>query len=566
MNSKNRSSKHQLLAGIDFGTLSARGLLVNAANGEELAARVFPYPDKVIEESLPGQKKKLPHHTALQNPADYLAALDDLLPFLSRQAKKAGGDIAGMGVDFTSSTVLPVLEDGTPLCMLDKWKRDPHAWVKLWKHHTPQPQADRINEVGSKRRELFLQTYGGRYSSEWFFSKILETQTESPKVFQAARYFLECGDWIVWQLCGQQTRSISAAGFKAMRVHPDGSGGWTFPSSAFFKDLKPAVKNVVAEKIAGEFLPPGAKAGTLKPDLSKRWNLPANLPVAVGNIDAHAAVPACGVTTPGKLVMIMGTSTCHLLVGDKKEEVEGICGVVAHGIVANSWGYEAGQAGVGDAFAWFVEHGLPAGFANNTANPNQTAFGRLEERAAQLKPGECGLLALDWWNGNRSILMDADLTGVLVGLNLFTRPHHIYRALMEGTAFGTRKIIEAFEKKGIQIEELYACGGLAHKNALMMQIYSDVLGRTIKVAAAEHTCALGAAMFGGVAAELFGSIHEAATKMVQKPARIYKPRAKPKAIYDRLYAEYNELHDYFGRRPSGTLKKLKQIKMAAAQS
>jgi L-ribulokinase len=562
MHSKNRSSNPRYLVGIDFGTLSARGVLVDSKTGAEAAARVFPYPDKVIEEKLPGSGKKLPHHTALQNPADYLAALDDIMPFLARRAKAAGGQICGIGTDFTSSTALPVFADGEPLCFSPKWKNNPHAWVKLWKHHTPQPQADRINAKAASRGEAFIKAYCGRYSSEWFFSKLLETLEQAPSVYKAADYFIEGGDWIVWQLCGKQIRGVSAAGFKAMRVNGSERTGWNFPTAAYFASLHPKMKGV-AEKIAGDFLPPGARAGELKTELARKWKLPDGVPIAVGNIDAHAAVPACGVTKPGKLVMIMGTSTCHLLIGKTGSEIEGICGVVQDGIVPGAWGYEAGQAGVGDAFAWFMEHALPDYLSRAARDQNISPFELLERQAAELRPGECGLIALDWWNGNRSILMDADLTGTIAGLNLFTRPHHIYRALIESTAFGTRKIIEAFENKGVRIDEVFACGGLAHKNKLMMQIYADVLGRKIVVASAEHASALGAAMFAGVAADVFADIHQAARQMVAAPMKVYSPRTKAASVYDELHAEYNRLYDYFGRSPAGTLKRLKEIKKAA---
>jgi L-ribulokinase len=297
--------------------------------------------------------------------------------------------------------------------------------------------------------------------------------------------------------------------------------------------------------------------------MARRTGLRPGTPVAVGNIDAHAAVPACGVTTPGKLVMIMGTSTCHLLLSGSGQEAEGICGAVEHGVVPGLWGYEAGQAGVGDLFAWYMAQGTPASLHAEAKKKRLDVYRLLENRAATLAPGESGLLALDWWNGCRSVLMDSDLSGLLLGATLATRPDEIYRALIEATAFGTRKIIEAFTSKGLEIRELYGCGGLAQKNPLLMQIYSDVTGMPIRVAASGQTCALGAAMHGAVAAGVFPDIHRAAEQMAHLQKNGYQPNASNKPVYDRLYAEYTRLHDGFGRDPLSPMRVLKQIQRSA---
>jgi L-ribulokinase len=524
------------------------------------------YADGVIERHLPGDTKRLPADTALQNPADYLTVLSVTIPKLLRAAKVLPEQVIGLGTDFTSCSMLPAKADGTPLCFDRKWKKNPHAWVKLWKHHAAQPEANRINELGRERGETFVKTYGGKYSSEWFFSKLLETVNHSPEIYCAADRFIEAGDWIVWQLCGEEKRSLSAAGFKAMRVYPDGQRAWTHPSPDFFKALHPRLENVVAEKLGGQTHALGSRAGGLTLAMAKQTGLREGTPIAVGNIDAHVAVPACTVTTPGKLVMIIGTSTCHLLLGETRQDVEGICGAVQDGVVPGLWGYEAGQAGVGDLFDWYVNHSVPAYVANGARKAGLTVYKLLESQAASLKPGESGLLALDWWNGNRSILVDAHLTGLLVGATLATRPHEIYRALIEATAFGTRKIIEAFTEKGIAIEELYACGGLAQKNSLLMQIYADVTGRPIKVAESEETCALGAAMHAAVAAGFYPDIHAAAKKMARIRKKVYRPNRRVKALYDCLYGEYTRLHDLFGRDPTSTMKVLRRLKAAASSA
>jgi L-ribulokinase len=543
------SAKDRYVIGIDFGTLSARALLVDVRNGDTKSSAVAEYKSGVIDRSLPDSNKLLASDTALQDPADYLRALETTVRAVVKKARISPEQVLGIGTDFTCCTVLPTTPEGTPLCFDSKWRKNPHAWVKLWKHHAAQAQADEINRVGSERDEEFLRIYGGRYSSEWLFSKLLETLEHAPAVYEASGRFIEAGDWIVWQMTGREKRGLSAAGFKAMRVCGEDSD--QFPAPDFFAALAPKLRDVVGTKLESEFLPPGASAGGLTAEMAKRLGLRPGIPVAVGNIDAHAGVTACGVTTSGKLVIIMGTSSCHLLLSDKKQTIEGVCGVVKDGVVPGLWSYEAGQAGVGDSFAWFVERLSPRGWTHQ----------RLEREAAKLRPGQSGLLAIDWWNGSR-FLVDADLSGVLFGLKLSTEPHEIYRALIESTAYGTRRIIEAFTGKGIAIDEVYACGGLSQKNDLLLQIYADVTGRAIKVAAAEQASALGSALHAAVAAGVYSDLNAAARKMTQPPGRKFVPNKKASAVYDQLYAEYSRLHEQFGRDPNSVLKRLKAIRAA----
>ena len=550
----------QYTLGVDFGTLSARALLVDAATGRELPSVAIPYTDGVIEDRLPGQTRRLPADTALQNPADYLTAFKASVKKVLKENSIAPEQVRAIGIDFTCCTILPTDAEGGPLCMQPRWRHNPHAWVKLWKHHAAQPQADKINALGAKRSEPFVKTYGGKYSSEWFFSKVLETLEASPDLYQSAARFIEAGDWMVWQLCGREQRSLSMAGFKAMRVHPDGNGDWTFPAPEFFAGLNSKLKNVIQDKLGTEYRKLSTSAGGLTPAMAKATGLVEGTPVAVANIDAHAAVPACTVTTPGKLVMILGTSTCHLLIGDERHDVEGMCGVVRDGVVNGFWGYEAGQAGVGDLFAWFMEQAVPAASVAQARKAGLDPYAHLAKEAATLKPGESGLIALDWWNGNRSVLVDADLTGLIVGLSIGTRPHEIYRALIEATAFGTRRIIEAFSERDVRIDEVFACGGLAKKNSLLMQIYADVTGCTIQVAASDQASALGSAMHAAVAAGLYKDIHEAADRMAGLERRVYKPNPAHTAVYDELYAEYCRLHDLFGRDPNSVMKTLKRLR------
>jgi len=559
---KGRKESRYVL-GIDFGTLSGRALLVDADTGEEVAWVDHPYKNAVIEQALPGNKKRLKPHTALQDPADYIAVLTKAVPKVLRMAKAKPEQILGIGTDFTSCTMLPTLADGTPLCSQKKWRNNPHAWVKLWKHHAAQPEANDINKIGAKRGEDFITAYGGKYSSEWFFSKLLETVREAPGIYNAADRFIEAGDWLVWQLTGQEKRCLSSAGFKAMRVSRAQKGGWTYPSRAFFKALNPKLNDVVGDKMESEIIGLGSNAGGLAPQIANRMGLLPGTPVAAANIDAHAAVPACTVTEAGKLVMIMGTSTCHLLAAKREKPVEGVCGIVKDGVIPGLWGYEAGQSGVGDVFAWYVENGIPAELSQAAKQAKLDIYQYLEYQAAKLKPAESGLLALDWWNGNRSVLVDADLSGLLIGQTLATKPHEIYRALLEATAFGTRQIIEAFTSQRVAIDELIACGGLAAKNPLMLQIYSDVTGRSIKVAASDQASALGAAMYGAVAANVYPNISKAARKMARVRNKIYRPNIANKKVYDQLFGAYTKLHDQFGRDPDSTMKILKQLKKQA---
>jgi L-ribulokinase len=544
--------------GIDFGTESGRVVVVRVRDGEEMGAAIIPYPDGVIDEKIP-KGPKLEPDWALQNPRDYLLVVEKGIPKALKTAGVRPERVIGLGTDFTASSPMPVLNDGTPLCFVKAFRNNPHAWVKLWKHHAAQPEANRITEIGIERGEEFIRIYGGRYSSEWFFSKLLQILNESPQTYSAIGRFIEAADWIVWQLTGEEKRSACTASYKAMWVKGQG-----FPSRDFFRALHPQFENVVPEKVGEAFYPLGSRAGGLTPQWAKKTGLRPGTPVSIGNVDAHVAVPAVTVTKPWSMVMIMGTSICHILLGEDKRMVEGMCGTVEDGVVPGLWGYEAGQSAVGDIFAWYFEQGVPEALQKEARKLKLTAPEILERRAEELRPGQSGLLALDWWNGNRSILVDADLTGLILGLRLNTRPEEIYRALIEATAFGTRQIIEAFESKGIRVKDLVACGGLPQKNKLLMQIYADVTGREIKIARQPLTCpALGSAMHAAVAAGRaaggYDSIFEAAAKMAHLQKMSYRPQSRSHETYTRLFMEYQTLHDYFGRGANDVMKRLKEI-------
>lgn len=462
--------------GLDFGTESVRGVLVDVETGQEVSTTVAEYEHGVIQGK---------YH----DPDDYLTAMWSVLDRL--------GSADAIGVDATSCSVLPCKADGTPLSRLT---RDPNALVNIWKNHDAQPQADRINQVAAERNEKWLPRYG-KISSEWFFPKVWHTLEEAPEVYRQADRFIEKGDWIVWQLTGRETRNACAAGYKAMWHKQDG-----FPSSDFFAALDPGLTDVVDAKLSRDILPAGSPAGTWQDSV-----------VAVATVDAHAAVLAAGITHPGVMLLVMGTSICHLVLSDSEKHVDGMCGAVEDGILPGFFGYESGQTAVGDIFGWFTrEFDLPH----------------------QGSSGPSGLVALDWWNGSRE-LQNADLSGLIVGLTLDTKPDEVYRALVEATAFGTRRIIEAHERAGVEIRELRASGGLPENNPFVMQVFADVTGRTIQVARSGQASAVGSAMLAAMAAgaspDGMGGVREEA----------YIPSAERHKEYENTYRIYNELHDRF---------------------
>ena len=553
--------------GVDFGTESGRAVLVDCADGRELATTVYPYANGVIDERLPEPYAhvELEPDWALQDPQDYLRALEHTVPAVLTEAHIDPGEVIGIGIDFTSCTMLPTTADGTPLCLLDDLRGDPHAWVKLWKHHAAQPEADRINAVAAERGEPWLTRYGGRISSEWFFAKTLQILDEAPGVYARADRLIEAADWIVWQLTGVETRNNCTAGYKAMWSKRDG-----FPADDYFAALDPRLEHVVDEKLSRAITPVGTPAGVLTERSAMLTGLRPGTPVAVANVDAHVSAPAATVTQPGTMVVIMGTSNCHIVLGDQLALVEGMCGAVEDGVVPGLFGYEAGQSGVGDIFAWFADHAVPPEYHEEARRRGTDVHAVLEQEAAALRPGESGLLALDWWNGNRSILVDAELSGLLVGMTLATRAPEIYRALIEATAFGTRVIVDAFESAGVPVDGIVACGGLPQRNELLMQIYADVSGRSFSVAASSQTPALGAAMFAAVAAGPerggYASVVDASQRMAHLAPSVYRPVDAHHALYSELYREYVRLHDLLGRDDESVMKALRRIRGASGKT
>lgn len=547
--------------GLDYGTESARAILVELESGEEAAQAVRNYPDGVITDALPiPGGAKLDRDWALQNPADWSALLRDIVREVLTASGAKGDQVIGIGVDFTACTVVPTDGDGTPLCLMDRWRANPHAWAKLWKHHGADPEVREIMEVATARHEKFLPYYGGCMSSEWLLPKALQILREAPEVYAAAKYIVEGGDWLVWHLTGRLARNATAAGYKGTWVHELG-----YPGGEFLAAIDSGIVDLFDRRIAGPIVAPGDKVGELADGIAKELGLAPGIAVSAATIDAHAGVPGSGVVTPNIMTIIMGTSSCHLMLSEEPVLFEGFAGLVKDGIIRGYFGYESGQTAVGDIFGWFVDHCAPASLTAEADSRGVTCHEVLTERAEALRPGESGLLALDWWNGNRSILMDAQLSGLLVGATLDTRPHEVYRALIEATAFGTRRIVQSYDEAGVAVKEIVACGGLAERNPMLLQINADILNRPISIAASSQTVALGAAMFGALAAGAegggFDTIEEAAKRMVKPFRERYEPIRENARIYDELYAEYGRLHDIFGRTEK-TMARLRQIAAA----
>jgi L-ribulokinase len=439
------SGRDRCVVGVDFGTLSGRALVVRTADGAEIGAAVHDYAHGVIEDQLPASGAPLPPAWALQDPEDYLEVLRRAVPAALRAAGVAPGDVIGIATDFTASTPMPVLADGTPLCDVPGFEAEPHAYPKLWKHHAAQGQADRITALAERRGESWLPRYGGRISSEWEFAKALQVLEEAPEVYARMDRWVEAADWIVWQLCGRETRNACSAGYKA--IHQDGR----YPSEDYLRALDERFERFVADKLAGPLSALGSRAGDLTGQAAAWTGLDAGIAVAVGNVDAHVTAPAAQAIAPGQMLAVMGTSTCHVMNADDLAEVPGMCGVVHGGITPGLWGYEAGQSGVGDIFGWLVDHAVPPRYHEEARAKGVDVHSHLADVATAQEVGEHGLLALDWMSGNRSVLVDHELSGLILGLTLSTRAPDIYRALIEATAFGTRKIIESFADAGLAV-------------------------------------------------------------------------------------------------------------------
>ena len=554
--SPSQVSPDAVVIGVDYGTLSGRAVVVRVSDGQELGSAVHHYPHAVLDSALPtGQP--LPPEWALQVPADYVAVLQVAVPEALRASGVDPADVIGIGTDFTACTMVATLADGTPLCEVPEFSTNPHAFVKLWRHHAAQPQADRINDLARGRGETWLARYGGLISSEWEFAKGLQMLEEAPELYAAMDHFVEAADWIVWQLTGTYVRNACTAGYKGM--YQEGA----YPDEAFLTALNPGFGSFVSGKLEQTIGQLGDRAGSLSARAAAWTGLPVGIAVAVGNVDAHVTAPAAQAVEPGQMVAIMGTSTCHVMNGADLRQVPGMCGVVDGGIVAGQWGYEAGQSGVGDIFGWFVNHGVPPEYHEKAASAGVSVHELLTELSRRQAIGEHGLIALDWHSGNRSVLVDHELSGLVVGQTLATRAEDTYRALLEATAFGTRTIIDAFNSSGVPVTELVVAGGLL-KNTLLMQICADVTNLPLSTIASAQGPALGSAIHAAVAAGAYPDVHAAALIMGRSDKGVYQPVAENVKAYEELFADYTELHDYFGRGSTEVMHRLKARKRELA--
>lgn len=561
-------STNKYTIGLDYGTNSVRTLIVNTANGREVATAVWNYAT-----GTQGVILSRDPNLARQHPADYVTGAEVTIRKALDLAKRAvrgfkPDQVIGIGVDTTGSTPIPVDSQGQPLAFQKKFAKNPAALAWLWKDHTGVAEATEITELARKLRPQYLAKCGGTYSSEWFFSKILHCLRTSPDVFTAAYTWVECADWVPAMLTGtaapdKLTVGVCAAGHKAM--YNDDWGG--YPDAEFLAQFDPKLGEL-RTRLRPQAFAIDQAVGRLTSEWAGRTGLPAGIPVAVGAFDAHLGGVGSGIA-PGILVKIIGTSTCDMMVvplGEKLADIPGLCGIVKGSILPGYFGLEAGQSAVGDIFNWFVNYLQPLGKAGSHE--------ALSAAAAKMKPGESGLLALDWNNGNRTILVDQRLTGLLVGQTLYTTPPEIYRALVEATAFGALTIINRFEEYGVKVGQVVNCGGIAEKNPLVMQIYADVTGRPIKISRSAQTCALGAALAGAVVAGAkaggYDDFAAAQQAMTGLKSRVFQPNPKAHEVYQQLYALYRKLHDAFGTQQFsgslyGIMKELIEIRNRARQ-
>lgn len=534
------------VCGYDFGTLSCRITVSDRSTGETVYEAGVDYPHGVISQQLPESDVVLGLDWALQDPEDYL----EVMTQLTRMAleKVAPEEIAAIGTDFTNCTVVALGADGRPLCMQENFRQTPHAWPKLWKHHAAQPYAKRIEEILTAENVDWFPLYGRNVSSEWLFPKVLQVYEEAPEVYAAAGTFLEAADYIPYWLTGNLVRNSATLGVNAF--YEEGRG---FPQKELLEKFSPGFSGVL-DKLTGPVKPVGSRAGTLTPQAAERLGLLPDTVVAVGHGDSEIAAAGLGVTESGSMLMVMGTSTCYQMMHRNKIAFDGVCAIVRDGMIPGLVAYESGQPAVGDTFAWFADNMLPQQYQKAAADEGMSVLAYMDRLCGQLKAGESGLVALDWFNGNRSVLMNYGLRGVIAGLSLASRPEEIYRSLIEATAFGARRIFDSYTQAGVGIEKVYAAGGLARKSPVTMQIYADILNRPITATSISNSSSLGAAVCAAVALEEETGTYEAfrrvCGRMIHYDAAVYRPDPKAAATYEKLYQVYLELHDFVGKQAS----------------
>ena len=547
-------SARKYVIGIDYGTLTARAVLVDVDSGKMMSTAAKDYAHGVMDQFMPDGVTPLPPDWAIQHPQDYLDCLSSLIPEVLRMANVSADDVVGIGTDATECTMIPIKLDGTPLCFLPEFANNKHAYVKLWKHHSPQKYAEKIAEIAKKRNEPFLKRYGNIVSSEWMFPKIMETLNEAPEVYEAADSFIELADWITLILTGKEKRNSNTAGYKAMWQKGEG-----YPSNDFWKDVDDRLENIVDKKLSRDIYPLGTKAGKITPEAALLTSLKVGTSVAVGAGDGHVAFFGAGITKPNTMLIVFGTSGVSELVSKTDANVPGICGICEDGILPGHFGIEAGQCCLGDHFKWFSKKCVSYDLYKKAKKKGMPILEFLDKEAAKIKPGETGLVALDWWNGNRSILGNSNLSGCLVGMTLTTSSIDIYKALVESVAYGERVIIENFIEHGVDVKEIIATGGIAEKSSFVMQTYADITNIEIKVVDVQNATAMGSAILGAVASGYYNSIKEATEAFQPGIRSVYTPNSQNVAIYNELYKQYFKLHEFYGRE-TDVMKDLKELK------
>ncbi len=550
--------KKKYTIGLDYGTLSGRGILADCENGEVIASAVKEYDHGVMDAELCAGRERLPAGWALEHPADYIAVLDSVVPALLRESGVDPREIIGIGIDFTACTILPVDENGVPLCETEAFRNRRNAYVKLWKHHGAQRYADRINRYLETRGLADSPRFGGKVSPELMLPKVLEMLDEDPEIYEAADAILEAGDWLTRVLTGDHTRSCSMAGYKAWWNDREG-----YPEEEFFTGIDRRLADFTGKKLAGRVTGVGEKAGTLSAEWAARLGLCAGTVVAPTIIDSHAGVPGSGVCTKEQLMLVLGTSSVMVGLSETPCSGSGILGGVKDAVVPGYYALESGLASVGDLFEWFVGRFVPPCLVTEAEEKGQNIHTLLSEKAARIRPGSSGLLALDWWNGNKTPFVDGELKGALIGLSLRTRPEEIYRALIESTAYGTRRILELYEENGLSVREIICSGGISLKNPLLMQIYADVLGKPLKVAASEQAAALGSAIYAALSAGAGKGGYDCYAEAVRNMSRVrdivYEPDRDSHARYTEIYAVYKAYSEIMGSSSRGIMRRLSEL-------
>lgn len=550
---------NKCFVGLDFGTLSCRGVAIDSEDGRVIATAESPYRHGVIEGRMAHKDIPLPPEWYLQDPEDWLESMTTVVRGLLKNGNIPPEAVAALGTDFTSCTLIPCRKDGTPLCLEERFKDEPNAWPKLWKHHGAQIYVEEIEKKAKEHTTWLREYFGNAVSCEWAFPKILQVVRESPEVYEAADYFVEAVDWIVLKLTGRLVRTAGVLGVNSFYI-----GGRGYPDREFCRLLDPLMEDVSETKLAGEIGTVGQRAGTLSPEMAERLGLTTDVVVPCGHSDGAVAGCGAGITESGSIMLVMGTSTCHQMMYKDFRSFEGLCSIAEDGMIPGLYGYESGQSATGDIFGWFANALVPESYYREAERRGESILQYMGELADALAPGESGLIALDWLNGNRSILSNYDLSGLIVGLTLQTKTEEIYRALVEANIFGSKCILDNYEENGVHISKIYAVGGIAKKSPWIMQMCADVFNSEIVVPTIDNVPATGSAVCAAVALGApvgCADFHEASKRLFHQKPVIYSPDPTKVGKYRSLYGIYRQLHDAFGREMD-VMKELKSIRRA----